>query len=36
MFPWNLLAGPAGARPREFFEVESAAERAVPSVRFDA
>jgi LemA protein len=33
MFPWNLLAGVAGARPREFFEVGDAAERAVPSVK---
>lgn len=35
MFPWNLLAGPAGARPREFFELDSNAERATPVVRFD-
>ena len=35
MFPWNLLAGPAGARPRDFFEVDNAAERAVPTVRLD-
>jgi LemA protein len=35
MFPWNLLAGPAGARPREFFELDSSAERATPAVRFD-
>jgi LemA protein len=33
MFPWNLLAGVAGARPREFFEISDAAERAVPSVK---
>jgi LemA protein len=33
MFPWNLLAGAAGTRPREFFEVASDAERAVPSVK---
>lgn len=33
MFPWNLLAGPAGARAREFFEVSGDAERAVPSVK---
>lgn len=32
MFPWNLLAGPAGARARDFFEITDAAERAVPSV----
>ncbi len=35
MFPWNLLAGPAGARPREFFEVENVTERAAPNVRFE-
>lgn len=35
MFPWNLLAGAAGARPREFFEIADEAERAVPSVRLD-
>jgi LemA protein len=35
MFPWNLLAGPAGARPREFFELDTNAERAAPAVRFD-
>ena len=29
----NLLAGVAGARPREFFEISDAAERAVPSVK---
>ena len=33
MFPWNLLAGFAGARPREFFEIGDASERAVPSVK---
>ena len=33
MFPWNLFAGGAGARPREFFEITDAAERAVPSVK---
>jgi len=36
MFPWNLLAEPAGARPRDFFEVDNAAERAVPTVRLDS
>lgn len=35
MFPWNLLAGMAGARPREFFELADAAERAAPSVRMN-
>jgi len=33
MVPWSLLAGLAGARPREFFEITDAAERAVPSVK---
>lgn len=33
MFPWNLLAGAAGARPREFFEITDDAERAVPRVK---
>jgi len=33
MFPWNLVAGMAGARPREFFEITDAGERAVPSVK---
>jgi len=33
MFPWNLLAGAAGAGAREFFELGSDAERAVPSVK---
>jgi LemA protein len=33
MFPWSLLAGMAGAKPREFFEITDAAERAVPSVK---
>jgi LemA protein len=32
-FPTNLLAGPAGASKREFFEVSNEAERAVPSVK---
>ncbi|MFM8579664.1 MAG: LemA family protein [Planctomycetaceae bacterium] len=32
MFPWNLLAGAAGASSREFFEIANDAERAVPSV----
>jgi LemA protein len=34
MFPWSLLAGAAGAKARDFFELGSDAERAVPSVRF--
>jgi LemA protein len=33
MFPWSLLAGMAGAKPREFFEITDTAERAVPSVK---
>jgi len=33
MFPWSLLAGAAGAKPRDFFEISDAAERAVPSVK---
>lgn len=33
-FPGNMLAGPMGFSPRQFFEVESAAERAVPEVKF--
>ena len=33
MFPWSLLVGAAGAKPREFFEITDAAERAVPSVK---
>lgn len=33
MFPWSLLAGAARAKPREFFEITDAAERAVPSVK---
>jgi LemA protein len=32
-FPSNLLAGPMGFQPREFFQAESA-DRAVPSVSF--
>ena len=32
-FPSNLLAGPFGFRPREFFGIADAAERAVPDVR---
>ena len=35
MFPWNLLAGVAGARPRDFFEIGDDAERAVPRVKLD-
>ena len=33
-FPSNLAANMAGVGPREFFEVESAEERAVPQVKF--
>ena len=33
-FPGNMLAGMMGFAPRQFFEVESAAERAVPEVKF--
>ena len=33
-FPSNLLAGPFGFRKREYFELDSAAERAVPKVSF--
>lgn len=33
-FPGNMLAGMMGFTPRQFFEVESAAERAVPEVKF--
>ena len=33
-FPSNLAANMAGVGPREFFEVESAEERAVPQVEF--
>ena len=31
-FPANLLAGPFGFRPREFFELSDPGERAVPNV----
>jgi LemA protein len=33
-FPSNLLAGPFGFSKREYFELESAAERAAPKVSF--
>jgi LemA protein len=33
-FPGNLLAGPFGFTKREYFELESAAERAAPQVSF--
>jgi LemA protein len=33
-FPTLLIAGPMSFRPREFFEIEVAAERAVPQVAF--
>lgn len=33
MFPGNLVAGLAGFRPREFFELADDAERAVPAVK---
>jgi LemA protein len=33
-FPTLLVAGPLSFRPREFFEIEVAAERAVPHVAF--
>jgi LemA protein len=33
-FPGNLIAGPMGFAPRQFFELDSAAERAVPQVKF--
>ena len=32
--PANLIAGPAGFRPRDLFEVKDEAERAVPEVKF--
>ena len=33
-FPTNLVAGTAGASPAELWEIEDAAERAVPKVEF--
>jgi LemA protein len=33
-FPGNLLAGPFGFTKREYFELDSAAERAAPKVSF--
>jgi LemA protein len=35
-FPFNMVAGAFGFRPREFFELADAAAREVPRVRFDA
>jgi LemA protein len=35
-FPTLLIAGPMSFRPREFFEIETAAERKVPQVAFGA
>ena len=32
--PANIIAGPAGFRPRDLFEVKDEAERAVPEVKF--
>jgi LemA protein len=32
-FPTNLLAGPFGVKPREFFGLDDPAERAVPAIR---
>jgi LemA protein len=34
MFPSNIIAGMFNFVKREFFEVENAAERAVPQVKF--
>ncbi len=34
VFPTLLIANPLSFRPREFFEIEVAAERAVPQVAF--
>jgi LemA protein len=34
VFPTNMIAGSLGFQPRQFFELDSAAERAVPSVKF--
>jgi LemA protein len=35
MFPGNLVAAWGGFKPREFFEITDAGERAVPSVKMD-
>jgi LemA protein len=35
MFPSNLIAGVAGFKAGEFFEVEAPAEREVPKVSFN-
>jgi len=32
--PTNIIAGMFNFRPRDFFEIQEAAERAVPQVRF--
>lgn len=34
VFPTNMIAGSLGFQPRQFFELDSAAERAVPQVKF--
>lgn len=34
VFPTNMIAGSLGFQARQFFELDSAAERAVPSVKF--
>jgi hypothetical protein len=34
-FPSNLIASPFGFKTGEFFEIEDAAERAVPKVSFE-
>ena len=33
-FPSNLIAGPAGFQKKPFFEIENAADRALPTVKF--
>ena len=34
VFPANMLAGPMGFKPRQFFELEAPAERQAPAVKF--
>jgi LemA protein len=34
VFPANMLAGPMGFKPRDFFELEAPAERQAPAVKF--
>ncbi len=34
VFPTNMIAGMLGFKAREFFEIDNAAERAVPNVKF--